>query len=80
MFVRTCNAAAIAATLALCAGCASPPDKVAGDYHGKQYRTGSNIPVHDGDMPGDAKVVKPDAVPIFKGPGPRVGPTGGGGG
>jgi hypothetical protein len=61
-------------------GCASTPDKTAEVYQGKQYRTGSNIPVHDGDLPSEALVVKPDTVPIFKGPGPKVGPTGAGGG
>ena len=71
--------AAIAAVAAL-ASCASTPDQTAEIYQGKQYRTGSNIPVHDGDLPNEAKVVKPDAVPIFKGPGPKVGPTGGGSG
>jgi len=73
---------AFAAAAALCAasGCASAPDQAADVYQGKQYRTGSNIPVHDGDLPSQAQVVKPDTTPIFKGPGPKVGPTGAGGG
>ena len=73
---------AFAAAAAVCAatGCATAPDQTAEVYQGKQYRTGSNIPVHDGDLPNEALVVKPDTVPIFKGPGPKVGPTGGGGG
>jgi len=74
--------AALAAAAAFCAasGCASAPDQTAEVYQGKQYRTGSNIPVHDGDLPSQVKVVKPDTTPIFKGPGPMVGPTGAGGG
>jgi hypothetical protein len=76
--VRICIA--FAAAVCAATGCASTPDKTAEVYQGKQYRTGSNIPVHDGDLPSEALVVKPDTVPIFKGPGPKVGPTGAGGG
>ena len=72
--------AALAAAAAL-AACASTAEKTADTAHAeKQYRTGSNIAVRDGDMAGSEKSVKPDVVPIFKGPGPRVGPTGSGGG
>jgi type IV pilus biogenesis protein CpaD/CtpE len=67
------------AAAALLAGCASTPDQVA-ERQERQYRTGSNIAVRDGDMAGPEKSVKPDTVPIFKGPGPKVGPTGAGGG
>ena len=70
--------AALVTTAAL-AACASSPE-VAGAHQEKQYRTGSNIAVREGELPGPEKSVKPDTVPIFKGPGPKVGPTGGGSG
>ena len=71
---------AAVASAAMLAGCASTPDQVAESHQERQYRTGSNIAVRDGDMAGPEKSVKPDTVPIFKGPGPKVGPTGAGGG
>jgi len=78
--IRMSIALASAAAFCAASGCASAPDQTGEVYQGKQYRTGSNIAVHDGDMPSQAQVVKPDTTPIFKGPGPKVGPTGGGGG
>ena len=81
MTIRMLVAVSTAALVVAVSGCAATPDKTADSgYQPKQYRTGSNIPVHEGDLPGEAKVVKPDTTPIFKGPGPKVGPTGAGGG
>jgi type IV pilus biogenesis protein CpaD/CtpE len=75
--VQTLAALAACATLVACASTASQTGEA---YQGKAYRTGSNIPVHDGDLPPEGQVVKPDTVPIYKGPGPKVGPTGAGSG
>jgi len=75
--VRTFAALAACAALTACASAASQTGET---YQGKAYRTGSNIPVHDGDLPNETQVVKPDTVPIYRGPGPKVGPTGSAGG
>jgi hypothetical protein len=81
MIIRILTTFAAATLVAGAFGCASTPDNSAdSDRRPREYRTGSNIAIHDGDMARGEKTVKPDAVPILRGPGPMVGPTGGSGG
>jgi hypothetical protein len=55
-------------TCAALAACASTPDSQAQARPEKQYRTGSNIAVRDGEMPGSEVKYKPGVVPIGQGP------------
>ena len=67
MDVRTCSRIALALALAV-GGCATTYDTDKPVYQGKEYRTGSNIPVHDGDMRGTSTVAKPDDTPATTAP------------
>lgn len=68
MNVRTCSKAALAAVALALGGCATTYDGDKPVYQGKEYRTGSNIPVHDGETRGSATVAKPDEIPGTTGP------------
>ena len=47
----------IAVLAILCAACASTADRTAEPYEGKEYRTGSNLPVRDRTGAQDDKTV-----------------------
>ena len=56
--------AGLAAAVALgiiCAGCALPPEKTADANGEKQYRTGSNIPLKEGQAT-DVRMVDPKSI------------------
>lgn len=74
MNLRTFGTLGLAVVAAALCGCATPYDADKPVYQGKEYRTGSNIAVRDGEPRGSATVVKPDDVPLYR---PQVQRTGG---
>jgi hypothetical protein len=56
------GSAALCLALA-CAGCALPPENATETAQNKQYRTGSNLPVKEGQAT-DAKNVDPNSIQL----------------